>query len=138
MATLSLKRTPVEHRLVLDTFDPWRPFVYYNGYGGEIIAFNVQGWGSAALPKTTDPTLLSICGSLGEPSGITSAPLRLSHEPQFLVEKDWRSRTVYKNRDAETGRVLWLPIKPSRIKPDEDEPDNKDNLGDEEDSFGNC
>lgn len=138
MATLSLKRTPVEHRLVLDSFDPWRPFVYYNGYADSIIAFNIQGWGSAALPKTTDPTLLRICGDMGEPSGVSSEPLRLSHEPQVLVTLDWRKQVVYKNRNAVSGQVMWLPIKPSRIKPEEDEPDNKDNLGDEEDSVGNC
>ena len=136
MGTLSLKRNPVEHRLVLDSFDPWRPFVYYKGLDGSIVAFNVQGWGSAALPKTTDPTLLSICGDMGEPAGITSEPLRLSHEPQVLVAKEWRKREVYKNRNAESGQVLWLPIKPSRIKPDEDVNDYEET--DEDDSIGNC
>lgn len=137
MGTLSLKRKPVEHSLVLDTFDPWRPFVYYNGYDNSITAFNIKGWGSAALPKTTDPTLLSVCGDLGEPSGVVSVPLRLSHEPQVLIEREWRKQTVYKNLDAETGRVLWLPIKPSHIKPNEDD-DVSAYETDEEDSVGNC
>lgn len=136
MGTLSLKRKPVEHRLVLDSFDPWRPYVYYKGLDGSIVAFNVQGWGPAALPKTTDPTLLSICGDMGEPTGITSEPLRLLHEPQVLVAKEWRKREVYKNRNAVSGEVLWLPIKPSRIKPEEDVNDYEET--DEDDSIGNC
>lgn len=136
MATLSLKRKPVVHRLVLDSFDPWRPYVWYKGINDSIIAFNIQGWGSAALPKTSDPTLLGVCGALGEPAGVASVPLRLTHEPQPLVTLDWRKQVVYKNRDTETGQVLWLPIPPSHIKPEEDVSDDEET--DEDESIGNC